>query len=188
MRYSGVPSAVAPQSMSTIFPFAVGTTGASAARRMPRMRLMSRVAAESSAPVEPAETKASPFLALSRFRPTVMEESGLSLKARAGLSSMVMTSLAGAISTPWGRSVLPSLFRQSRMTASGPVKIISTPKSSAARRAPSTGARGALSPPMASTIIFISFAFLGQRQSSPSRASKARWDRAAFLFRLPFTR
>ena len=55
-----MPSAVAPQSMRTMFPLALGTTGARAARRMPRMRLMSRVAADSRAPVEPAETKASP--------------------------------------------------------------------------------------------------------------------------------
>ena len=88
--------------MSTAPPFPVGTTGARAARRMPRMRLTSRVAAASRAPVEPAETKASPLPSLSRLSPTVREESFFSRKAVAGLSHISTTSLAWAISTPAG--------------------------------------------------------------------------------------
>jgi len=170
-----------------MLPVALGTTGAKAARRMPRIRLTIRVAADSRAPVDPAETKASPFPSLSRFRPTVMEESGFSLKARAGLSSMSMTWLAGTISMPWGGAWWPSLARQAVMSSVRPVRRISTPRSFWARRAPSMGAWGALSPPMASTIIFIGVP-LSQSGPSPARHSRARWDRAAFLFRFPFTR
>ena len=52
---TGVPSAVAPQSMSTEPPPPVGTTGAIAARRIPLMRFTKSVAPDSSAPVEPAQ-------------------------------------------------------------------------------------------------------------------------------------
>ena len=152
-------SAVAPQSMRTIPPEALGTTGAKAARRMPRMRPTVRVAPESRAPVLPAETKASPSPAFSIRRPTVMEESGLSRKARAGLSSMVITSWVCTISMPLGRLLRPSCSRQARMSGSLPVRTTSTPSCSAAWMAPSTGARGALSPPMASKMIFMSVPF-----------------------------
>ena len=152
-------SAVAPQSMRTNPPFWVGTTGHMAARRMPQMRLTIRVAADRSAPVEPAETKASASPSLSFCRPTVMEESFFSLKARAGLSSMVMTWEAGRISMPLGTSLWPSFSRQAMISWGLPERITSTPRVSAALTAPSTGASGALSPPMASRIILISFPF-----------------------------
>ena len=86
-----MPSAVAPQSTSTAPPPPVGTTGAMAARRMPRMRLTSSVAAASSAPVDPADTKASPSPLFSRFSPTVRDESFFSLNAVAGLSHISTT-------------------------------------------------------------------------------------------------
>ena len=105
-RYSAVHSTLAPQSISTApSPSMVGITGARAARRMPLMRLVIRVAAESRAPVLPAETMASPTPSRSRFRATVREESFFSRKALEGLSSMLMTWSAWTISTPRGRSV-----------------------------------------------------------------------------------
>ena len=84
-RYSTEHSALAPQSMSTALPPAVGMAGAMAARRMPRTRLTSRVPAERRAPVLPAETKASPSPAFSRFKPTVMEGVLFHLKGGGGV-------------------------------------------------------------------------------------------------------
>ena len=60
-KNSGVHSALAPQSQMMVLPPALlGKAGAMAARRMPLTRLTTSVAAVSRAPVEPAETKASP--------------------------------------------------------------------------------------------------------------------------------
>ncbi len=86
-----MPPAVAPQSTKTAPPPPVGTTGAMAARRMPLIRFTSRVAPASSAPVEPADTKASPPPFFTMFSPTVREESFFSLKAVAGLSHISTT-------------------------------------------------------------------------------------------------
>lgn len=91
-----------------------------------------------------------PRPSLSRRRPTVMEASGLSLKARAGLSSISMTWLAGAISTPGGGAVWPSLARQAPISARpAGEQNLHAQLPDPPRRAPSTGAWGALSPPMA---------------------------------------
>ena len=103
-----MPSAVAPQSMSTEPPPPVGTTGAMAARRMPLIRFTKSVAPDSSAPVDPADTKASPSPLFSRFRPTVREESFFSLKAVAGLSHISTTWSAWVMDRPWGSSATPS--------------------------------------------------------------------------------
>ncbi len=67
---------------------------------MPRMRLTSRVPALSSAPVLPAETKASPSPFFSMVSPTVIEESFFTLKAVAGSSCMSMTSVALTMDAP----------------------------------------------------------------------------------------
>ena len=64
-KNSGVHSAVAPQSMSTVPPVFVGITGPIAALLTPLMRLTISVAAVNSAPVDPAETNASPPPSLS---------------------------------------------------------------------------------------------------------------------------
>ena len=154
-RYSGVHSAVAPQSMSTAPPLAVGTTGAMAARRMPRTRLTSSVAAESRAPVLPALTKASPLPSFRRLSPTVREESFFSRKAVAGLSQISTTSEAWAISSPAGSSLSPISSSTRRISSPRPTSTTSTPCSRTAASAPLTLEAGALSPPMASTIIFI---------------------------------
>ena len=141
--------------MSTAPPPPVGTTGAMAARRMPRMRLTISVAADNSAPVLPAETKAAPSPFFSRFRPTVREESFFSLKAVAGLSHISTTSEAWTISSPGGSSPMPSSLSTLRMSSPRPTRMTSTPSSRTAARAPRTLETGALSPPMASTMIFI---------------------------------
>ena len=131
---------MAPASISTAPPFPVGTTGASAARRIPRIRLISRGAAPSRAPVEPADTKASPSPALSRFSPTVREESFFSRKAVAGLSQISTTSEAWAISTPAGSSRMPFSSRTFRMSSPRPTRVMPTPYSLFAWMAPMTGA------------------------------------------------
>ena len=107
---------------------------------MPRMRLTTRVAPDSSAPVDPAETKASPSPLFSRFRPTVREESFFSRKAVAGLSHISTTSLAWAISTPAGSSLMPLSSRTFRMVSPRPTRITPTPYSRLASTAPITGA------------------------------------------------
>ena len=148
-------SALAPQSQRTARPPNTGITGPIAARRRPRIRLTTKVAPASSAPVEPAETKASPWPSLRRFRPTVREESFFTLKAVAGSSQISTTSLASRISTPLGRVVSPQASTHLRMSAARPTSKMSTPKVLWASNAPWTTAAGALSPPMASTMIFM---------------------------------
>ena len=96
---------------------------------------------------------------LSRLSPTVREESFFSRKAVAGLSHISTTSLAWAISTPAGSSWMPFSSSTFRMASPRPTRMISTPYSRLAWTAPITGAWGALSPPMASTMIFIPLTF-----------------------------
>ena len=113
------------------------------------MRLTISVAPVSSAPVEPAETTASPFPSRRRFSATVMEESFLRRVAVLGSSSMVTISRASTISN-WQIS---SGFRQRSISSFRPTSTTSTPSSFRARSAPFTISPGALSPPMASTMI-----------------------------------
>ena len=77
--------------MSTMYPSLVGSSGAKAARRTPRIRFTISVAADRRAPVEPADTTASPSPSRSKDSATVKEESFFSRNAVAGLSSMVIT-------------------------------------------------------------------------------------------------
>ena len=147
-------SILAPQSTSTASPPTVGISGAIAARRMPRTRLTSSVAPESSAPVLPAEIKASPSPARSICSPTVMDESFFRRQARAGSSHISMVSVQWRIVTPSG-SVSPHCAAACRISSSRPVSTMSTPKSRWACRAPLTISSGALSPPMASRMILI---------------------------------
>ena len=101
-RNSGVQSAVAPQSMSMTLPVAVGIIGPMAARRMPFTRRTVSVAAESSAPVDPADTNASPPPSRSICKPTTIEDCGFFFRTVAGSSCISTTSSAFAISTPFG--------------------------------------------------------------------------------------
>ena len=148
-------SAFAPQSHRIIRPPAVGSSGPMAARRMPRIRFTSSVAPASSAPVEPAETKASPAPSRSSVIPTVREESFVFLNAVAGSSEISTTSDASRISTPERSVVSPLDSITFRISAARPTSRMSTPCSFRAASAPCTTASGALSPPIASMIIFI---------------------------------
>ena len=146
---------MAPQSQRMALPEAVGITGPITARRMPRMRLTTRVAPASRAPVDPAETKASPSPFFKRFSPTVREESFFFLKAVAGSSEISTTSEASRISMPAGSVFSPQASTARRISSPRPTRRMSTPWAFFASRAPRTAASGALSPPMASKMIFM---------------------------------
>ena len=76
----------------------------------------------------------------------------------------VFTYMAWVTATPAGRSLMPLAARVLRMSSPRPTRMISTPYSRLACTAPITGAWGALSPPIASTTIFIDFPlFCSQR-------------------------
>ena len=146
---------MAPQSMSTALPPVVGITGAIAARRMPRMRLVIRVAPASKAPVDPAETRASALPSRSRVRPTPMEVSFLCRNTLEGSSHISTVSVVWTISIPRGMVSWPQSRSARRMASVSPVSSTSTPQCSMPSRAPFTISSGALSPPMASMMIFI---------------------------------
>ena len=122
-----------------------------AARLMPRMRFTVSVAPVRSAPVLPAETTASPLPSRSIASATAMDESFLRRVAVLGSSSMLIISLAFTISI--SPSAQPSFLRQVLTLSSMPTRVISTPSSLLALTAPRTISSGALSPPIASTII-----------------------------------
>ena len=126
---------------------------ARAGRFTPRRVRTMRLAPTCSAPVLPAETKASPLPSFSRFRPTTMEESFLLRMALAGSSHMSMTSVQFTSSMPSSGMLLSAaVFRTS---SSLPTPRICTPYSFTACAVPSSTASGALSPPIMSTMIFI---------------------------------
>ena len=104
-----------------------------------------------SAPVLPAETTASPSPCLRRRSARTSEESVFERTASVGSSFMEITSRA---STTWA-PVQPSARRIGVISSCRPVRMIWQPSSWCACTAPFTMASGALSPPMASTIIFI---------------------------------
>ena len=128
---------------------------ASAGRLMPRRVRTMRLAPTWSAPVLPAETKASPLPSLSIFRPTTMEESFFVRMALAGSSHISMASVQFTSSMPSREMLLSAAVLRTR--ASSPTPMSWTPYSFTAAAAPSSTARGALSPPIISTMIFIGF-------------------------------
>ena len=114
---------------------------------MPGMRLAVSVAPVSSAPVLPADTTASPSPLRSIFSATDMDESFLRRVAVLGSSSIVIISRASTM------SARASPLRSGSIFSLWPISVTSTPSSLAALSAPSTGACGALSPPIASISI-----------------------------------
>ena len=174
--------------MSTVRPpVFVGISGPIAARRMPRTRLTISVAAERSAPVEPALTNASPCPSASIRRPTTMDDSFRVLTTDAGSSCISTTSSACAISTPCGSVSIPCRLRHARICSPRPTSTTCTPSFSAASSAPSAAASGERSPPIASTTIRIKVLPFVYRSICASTSS-ARWAIARFLFALPLTR
>lgn len=119
-RNSGVHSAFAPASMRMAWPSFVGRTGENAARRMPRIRLTSSVAAVSSAPVLPAEMNASPPPCASILAPSTSEEFGCCFTTAAGSQCMSTTSSALASSTPSGSVSQPGPSCWPRISAPRP--------------------------------------------------------------------
>ena len=109
------------------------------------------------------------------------------MKAVAGLSQISTTWSAWAISTPAGSVSMPSSLRQRRMSSPRPTRTTSTPYSFTACSAPRTLHWGALSPPMASTMIFMKSLFLSQyasfclslSYSLPGLLASPKWTQGA---------
>ena len=116
-------------------------------------RLTIKVLPTTSAAVLPAEINPSPTPSATAFKPTDIELSVFDLITHFGSSCIEITLWASNISTPL-KSYLFSLAHFS-ISSRLPERIISIPHFSRALKAPSIIAFGALSPPKASTIIFI---------------------------------
>jgi hypothetical protein len=110
-----------------------------------------RVPPASTAPVLPADIKASPFPSLRSPSPTTRDESFFFLSASVGDSSLVITWAASTISKP--SKGVPCSFNTSSIRSLIPTRVMLQPYSSAAMTAPFTTSFGALSPPIASIII-----------------------------------
>ena len=85
-----------------------------------------------------------------------MEVSFFRRNTVAGSSHISTVSEAGMMAAPSGSSVKPQALTAARMAASSPVNTMSVPNRFCACKAPLTISSGALSPPMASTMIFMS--------------------------------
>ncbi len=153
-RFSGLQLVFAPASISILGPFNVGSSVPIAGRRTPRIRPTIKSPAANSAPVLPIAKRASPPPSRSSLAATTIEASLRLLTAIAGSSWLLITSFASTI------FILPSgyeCFASSSLIRSGfPTSMISSSSIVlTALAAASTGAHGALSPPIASMINFI---------------------------------
>ncbi len=114
-------------SMTRHTPLRVGMTVAMPGRATPGRRPMTRVAAAVTAPVLPAETKASASSSRTRRAPTTIDDAVLRRTACAGASSMEIVS--GACTTRTGRSRPPARSISRAIASSGPTQMISLPPS-----------------------------------------------------------
>ena len=155
LSISGRHSTLAPQSSSRKCCFAPGMGVASAGRLTPLTVRTRRLVPTCSAPVEPAETKASPSPFFSMVRPLTMLESVLWRTALTGSSCMVISSLQSTMAK--GERSMLCCFAQASSLSLSPssVRVIPSPNSFTASAAPCNTHSGALSPPMASTKMFI---------------------------------
>src|SRR5277367_2542265 len=152
--------------MTVTFSFMFGKAAASAGRSTAASVPSTKRATVMTAPVFPALTKASALPSRTRRAATCTELSFLRRNAWEGESLMVITSVALTISM--GRPRWPWRLSSCRTVASMPTSRIRTPSSRAARIAPSTSARGAWSPPMASTAMVVIYTPMGT-QRAPNR-------------------
>src|SRR5690606_14623947 len=113
-----------------------------AGRATPLMRPMRNSAEAMVAPVLPAETMADALPSRTASAARTSDESFIERTLAPGSSSMAMT---------WDASMTPRSPRMDASTSGRPTSTTGTPSSAAARRAPSTMASGAWSPPIAST-------------------------------------
>ncbi len=145
---------MAPQSIRSAGPLAVGITGASGERSTPFILPTTNWPPTSIAPVLPAETNASASPCFTRFIPTTIDEFFFFLIAITGGSSKpIISSACTMLIRPLSYVYLSSSFFISSVL---PARIILMPGTSFnASTAPFTGASGALSPPIASTTTFI---------------------------------
>ena len=151
---SGLLSTFAPLSISIKQSFVLGSTGANPGRFIPFIRLTIKVAPTVNPPLFPAEIKASPLPAANSFSPTAIDVSLLLLIISVGVSSIVNTSVQLIISNP----VISIAFSSATflIILSFPTNtILSILYSFLASTVPFKISKGALSPPIASTINFI---------------------------------
>src|SRR3954451_17322279 len=150
-RWTGLLSTLAPTSRSTVRPWRLGSTAASAGRSTPETVPITILAAIMAAPVLPAVTMA-------WARPSWTSSAQMRREERRFLRIGVMAgSSMPTTSSAWTISMRPSGDPRRRSSAStrarSPTRRIEEPSSRAARKAPSTALCGAKSPPMASTAI-----------------------------------
>ena len=171
---SGRHSTLAPQSSSRKFCLAPGIGVASAGRFTPLTVRTIKLVPTCSAPVEPADTKASASPFLSIVSALTIPESVLWRTALTGSSSMVMFSVQG-MTVNCDKSML-FLAAQLSMAGWSPKRTssIPSPNSAFACAAPCKTHKGALSPPMASTRIFIRLTPLPIRSWHPAPPAKVR--------------
>ena len=140
---------MAPQSISSAAPFAVGIRGASGARSTPLIFPTRIWPPASTAPELPADTKASASPRFTSFKATTIEESFLLRIAATGGSAVSITSDAFTISI----CSLGYVYADNpcRRTSSRPVsRTLISFRFCTASTAPLIISPGALSPPMAS--------------------------------------
>ena len=132
-------------------PLSPGSIGDGAILLMPLIRLTMKVAPMTSAPVLPADTKASPLPSESRLSPRAIEEFLPDFIISFGSSCISKTSSVWTISMPL--RLRPFSAAHFFIFSSLPVSMMLTPSSRTALSQPFITSRGALSPPKASTII-----------------------------------
>ena len=135
IKYSGLHSTFAPESISMNIPSSFGITGASAARLIPRIRFTIIVAPTTSAPVLPAEMNASPCPSASCRSPSAIEQSFLARIISVGGSSIDIT--VGASTIAIRSSEIDSAAATRRISSARPVNTsASAGSSSSAIRQP----------------------------------------------------
>src|SRR3984957_1743054 len=152
--------------MTVTFSFMFGNAAASAGRSTAASVPSTKRGTVMTAPVLPGLTSASALPPRPRRAATCPELSFLRQNACEGESLMVITSVALTISI--GRPRWPWRLSSCRTVASIPTKSMRTPSSRAASIAPSTSARGAWSPPIASTAMVVIYTPMGT-QRAPNR-------------------
>ena len=146
---------------------AVGNGVATVARSTPVCRRNNKVEAARMAPVLPDDTNASDLPAFCRPNPSTMLEFCFLRMATSGLSAWPMTSVASTISIR-DRSSSGCRASSASMTEGRPTSWImtSSPSSAKARDTPSISTAGALSPPITSSAMRITFSYPRPQSSS----------------------
>src|SRR5512140_1969048 len=152
-RWAALQSTFAPASTRTTGPCGVGMVAAIAGRSTPWIFLRIRNPPAMTAPEFPALTKEDAFPSATSRSPTRIDESRFFRRAMAGMSHISTTSEACSTSMSAPETSIPR--NSARIRSSWPTRIRERPFVRADSTAPRTISRGAWSPPIASTAIFI---------------------------------